>query len=334
MFNRLIITVAILLCCFSGVRAEPLHLEDELGRHIFLTEPAKRIVTTFMPANLFVLSLGLADKLVGIGGSTKHSYFISHILSEYNPSVVGNRSAGINLETIISLKPDLVLVYGKKDGVRLADRLASLGIASVIIQPESFTQADFVINLLAKATGTERRATKIQAENLRLREIISKGLAGLATEDRIQAYYANSSDLYRTVSQQMFQHQLLELAGINNVAEGISGFYPKVNTEQLLLWDPDVLVRESNDSNKVEQQLQQASMQSLSRLKQIHIPKESFWDMPSPMAIAGALYLAVNAYPDRFKEIDLQAELARYYQISFGDACLSPIHETAKCQFL
>jgi iron complex transport system substrate-binding protein len=332
MFNRLYSTVVILLCGLSSVSAASIHLVDQQGRELVLQKPAQRIVTTFTPANLFSLSLGLAENLVGIGGSTKQSPFINQLLGHRDPLIIGSRSAGTSLETIVALKPDLVLVFGKKDGYRLADRLTSLGIASLVIQPETIDDANKVIDLIAKATGTESKAEKIAAENKRLASIIQLALAPLSKEQRLRAYYANSSDLYRTASEQMFQHELMTIAGLDNVAQGVPGFYPKVNAEQLLLWQPQILVRENNGSSKVDKQLAKSSMSSLAILPQINIPKGSFWDMPSPMAMAGALYIAAHAYPEQFKHIDLEAEIAHYYQVAFGDACLSPLQEQSQCQ--
>jgi len=332
MFNRLYSAVVILFCGIPSVSAAPIHLIDQQSREVVLQRPAKRIVTTFTPANLFSLSLGLADNLVGIGGSTKHSPFINQLLGDRDPLVIGSRSAGTSLETIVALKPDLVLVFGKKDGYRLADRLTSLGIASLVIQPETIDDANKVIALLAKATATEDKAEKIAAENQRLASIIQLALAPLSKEQQLRAYYANSSDLYRTASKQMFQHELMMTAGLDNVAQGVPGFYPKVNAEQLLLWQPQILVRENNGSSKVDEQLAKSLLTSLEKLPQIVIPKGSFWDMPSPMAMAGALYIAAHAYPEQFKHIDIDAEIGRYYQVAFGDACLSPLQELKKCQ--
>ncbi|GGP37233.1 ABC transporter substrate-binding protein [Shewanella saliphila] len=330
--NILLSIVAILLCGLSSVSAAPIHLIDQQGREVVLQKPAERIVSTFTPANLFSLSLGLADKLVGIGGMTKNSPFIKKQLGNRELSVVGSRSAGTSLETIIALNPDLVLVFGKKDGYRLADRLTSLGIACLIIQPETFLEAQQVLDLLAKATGTQDKAAQIAAENLRLKNIINTGLAGLSKEQALRAYYVNSSDLYRTASEKMFQHQLMAIAGVDNVAKNIPGFYPKVNVEQLLLWQPQILIRESNDSTKVDDQLAQSLVTPLIKLPQIMLPNKSFWNMPSPMAMAGALYIAVNAYPEQFKEVDAEAEIARFYHVAFGDECLSPLQSQPKCQ--
>ncbi|QDE30164.1 ABC transporter substrate-binding protein [Shewanella polaris] len=329
--NILFSIVAILLCGLSSVSAAPIHLIDQQGREVVLQKPAERIVSTFTPANLFSLSLGLADKLVGIGGMTKNSPFINKQLGNRELSVVGSRSAGTSLETIIALNPDLVLVFGKKDGYRLADRLTSLGIACLIIQPETFSEAQQVLDLLAKATGTQDKAAQIAAENKRLENIINTGLTALTKEQRLRAYYVNSSDLYRTASEKMFQHQLMTIAGVDNVAKNIPGFYPKVNVEQLLIWQPQILVRESNDSSKVDEQLAQSLVSPLSKLPQIMLPKGSFWDMPSPMAMAGALYIAVNAYPEQFKNVDVNAEIARFYQVAFGDECLSPLQSMSTC---
>ncbi|MBR9726901.1 ABC transporter substrate-binding protein [Shewanella intestini] len=331
MLNSLIKTVVIVLCLSTSVLASPIHLVDGQGRSVVLPKPAERIVTTFTPANLFSLSLGLADKLVGVGGNVQFSPFLVKMLENQKPVFVGSRSAGNNLESIIGLQPDLVLIHGKKDGYRLADRLAGLGIPCIVMQPESFAEADQVLQLIAKATGTQAKAKVIQTENARIKKIIESRLAGLTKAERIKAYYVNSSDLYRTASKQMFQHELMTLAGVDNVAKDIAGFYPKINSEQLMLWQPQLLIRETNNSTKVDEQLADTLVSSLSSLPQIRLPAGSFWDMPSPMATIGALYIAAHAYPERFKDIDVDAETANYYRVAFGNACLSPMQESATC---
>lgn len=303
--------------------AQPLQLTDMAGRTVALPNHADRIVATYMPATLLSLSLNLGDNLVGIPTQSGRKSLVTDLLGDRIPTQIGSRSAGINLESVLALKPDLVLISDKKDGARLAEQLQQLGIPSMLMRVESMQQIEQALTLIATAAGQPQQAERVINANLTLKKELQQQLDGVQP---IRGYYGNGGDLYRSVGSTMFQHQLLTLAGINNVAADVPGFYPKINLEQLLSWAPNYLVLEqSRRGERLSKQLAEPQLSWLAELPQTTLPSHAMWHMPTPVAMAGAYYLASKVHPQRFKGIDVEARISQFYQQALGDKCLSPL---------
>ncbi|QIZ78680.1 ABC transporter substrate-binding protein [Ferrimonas lipolytica] len=327
MFQRIITIVAIWCLSFAAL-ATPVQLTDMAGRHVTLPAPAKRVVTTYMPATIFCLSLGLNQQLVGISSQDGRQSLVSTLLNGNNPVAVGSRSAGINIETIISLQPDLVVINDKKDGARLAQQLSLLGVPTLLMKAESAAEVQQALNMLGTATGTMPQALAIQTATKQLQAEISQRLANTKP---VPAYYANGSDFYRSVSGQMYQNELMQIAGLTNVAAATSGFHPKINLEQLLRWQPQFLVLEQGRNNTLEQQLAEPGLNWLAQHPRATLPSDALWHMPSPMAVAGAYYLASVVHPQQFQDVDVNERIAQFYQQILARPCASPF-ESSQCQ--
>ncbi|GAA4875976.1 ABC transporter substrate-binding protein [Ferrimonas pelagia] len=320
---RALFLCAALLCSVAFTAAgQPIELTDHRGRQVSLPQPASRIVSTYLPSTLFSLSLGLEQQLVGIGQSDRQQRFVDQLLGEHDPIAVGSRTAGLNLETIVALQPDLVLMHDKKDGIRLAAMLEQLGLAVLLVKAETLEEVDATLGMIATATGRQAQAQRVRQANLTLRNELEQRLQGVAPRHR--SYYVKRDDLFSTASGEMYQHQMLQLAGLTNVAADLRGFFPKVDAEQLLRWQPQLLVIEDDGLNRPQRQLQHAGVVPLRQLPQLTLPADSLWSMPSPFALAGAYYLASQAYPQRFATAQDQNVLADYYQQIFNRTDLLP----------
>jgi len=325
MNTRLAIKVLVALAntfIFSQATAA-VNLVDQANRSVVLPSPATTLVTTYSPANLLLMPLGAADKVVGNGGSTRYSPLLHRFFSKHAPVDIGSRSAGINLETLIALSPDLVIFHGKKDGVRLANKLSAMGVNTMVLQPESLDQVKQALLLLGQALGDEARAILTVAQMDEILSLVSQRLATLSDSEKLSGYYANGEDPLRTAGRAMFQHELMTAAGLNNVAADIEGFYPKVNAEQVYLWSPQFVVAEH--SRKSENNKVPGKSSFLDKVPGITLPRDSFWDMPSPMAPAAILLIAAKAYPERFNDMDVNARIAQFYEALLGLQCLSPL---------
>ncbi len=136
---------------------------DMIGRQVAIPEKVDKIVTTFKPVTLCVLSLGFQDRIIGIDTHSKRDKLTLAVFPKVATLTgVGSKSAGLNFETIVSLKPDLVILYAQKDGKYLADRLEVMGIASLVILPESFGSIKKSLDIIALAMGQPEKAKKAQ----------------------------------------------------------------------------------------------------------------------------------------------------------------------------
>src|SRR5690554_7294259 len=129
-FHRYGLAVAMLLLATS-VAAQPLCAVDALDREVCLTAPATRIISLSPGATELVFSAGAGDAVVGVGA-----------WSDYPPEAnsiprVGD-SSRVDLETILTLKPDLVIGWTDGNPRAQLDRLAGLGVPVFWLAPRTF----------------------------------------------------------------------------------------------------------------------------------------------------------------------------------------------------
>ena len=303
----------------SSSQAENITVHDQAGRDVVIKQPVERVVTTFIPATIFALSAGLGDKLVGASTKDESSSIYEALIDKGHPPVlVGNRSVGLNLETISSLRPDLVILYGQKDGVRLADRLTKLGFPAIIIVPESLEGMKNSLDIIGTATGQKEHTDNVIAEMNNITEKVHTRVSGKPTPS---VYYATSG-LLRTVSGDMLQNEMITVAGGNNVSGKTKGFFISISREQLFAWSPDVILCSDRLPQKEMDRLNSPEFFNIEAQKQhniFRIPKETYWDFPSPLAMAGVLWMSSKIHPEVYNEGVVQQEIEQFYDTIFGE---------------
>lgn len=94
----------------------------------------------------------------------------------------------------------------------------------------------------------------------------------------------------------------------------------QVTLEQLLVWNPDVIVVH-NDKGSISPDRSFKANQRMKNVKAVRVnrvhpcPVGAFWwDRPSPEAILGIMWLAKTLYPERMKGLDLKKETVSFYK--------------------
>ena len=320
------IVMALCLIIPSPVRAGDTAyqvLTDMAGRRVTLKHPVKTLVTTFKPASLCVFSLGLAGQLVGVDTSFKRDRLARRIYPgiAHLPGV-GTKTKGINIETLAGLKPDLVILYSQKDGLALAERLADMDIPSLVIIPESFKTIKDAMHLIAAAAGVSHRMASIGTEMDQLLSLVTRRLAGMPETERKTAYFASSRGLFSTTTANMLQHDILTRAGVTNVSSGLTGYFQNVSPEQLVRWNPDMMILSQHMPESETGRLAHPALRSLNAVAAgtvFRCPSNlAPWDFPSPLSVLAVLWTARKAYPDRFNDIDMQVAADRFHRTLFN----------------
>jgi iron complex transport system substrate-binding protein len=296
---------------------------DQAGRQVVIPGVVNKIVTTFKPATLCVLSLGLAPKLIGVDTSSKRDRLSKTVFPKINQVTgIGNKSMGINFETLVSLEPDLVILYSQKDGLQMADRLASLNIPAIVILPESFQTIRLSLELIARAVGGKTNILAVKQQMDNLLNLIRERLEDLPQEKRKTGYFASSRGVFSTTTGNMLQHEIFTTAGIKNVSGKLTGYFQDISPEQLFRWNPDLMVLSRHMKRSEAAQL---SNKALSRVAAIsnkavfRCPSSlSPWDFPSPLSVLASLWLAKRVYPNYFFDIDLLDKINEFHRVLFG----------------
>lgn len=312
-----LIILALLLGSYTTAQSNT--VVDQVGRTVEITRPVQRVVTTFLPSTMFALSAGLKDALVGVSNKDSTLSVYGAVMADRSaPVLVGNRSVGLNLETIMSLRPDLVIMYGQKDGIRVADKLTALGIPAIVIMPETLKDMMLTLDLIGDAAGTRAHTDRVVAVMRSIQQTISLRTDTLPRYPKV--YYATSR-LLQTVSGDMLQNEMIARAGGINVSSKTKGFFVRITREQLLAWNPDTILCSGRLSDKELKSLYTPKFSALTAAQKQTIyrfPQGTFWDFPSPLSLAGVLWLSAQLHPQLYDDMDVQDEIDRLYDTIFG----------------
>ncbi|MGM0760340.1 MAG: ABC transporter substrate-binding protein [Thermodesulfobacteriota bacterium] len=317
------------LCCFVLLAAAQLQagivITDDADREVEIPDQVNRLVTAFKPATLLVLSLGGADALVGVDSSSRHDPLNLAVAPDLKKAVgVGSKSQDISLETVISLKPDLVILYSQKTGIQLAVRLQDSGCPAVVIAPETFDSIEKNLMLLGKALDRQEQAARVVQAMHNVQETVHSRVQDLENEERKIVYYAGPSGFLSTAPSGMLQDVMIDRAGGRNAASGLHGYFKQVSPEQLMDWAPDsiILSRMIRPQAKTLLKRKQFSLLPAVKNNNIHVFPSPLapWDFPSPLSALGVLWLGTRLYPERFADISLMQEVNAFHRTLFGQS--------------
>lgn len=216
----------------AAAQGSSVTVEDFLGRSVTLPTPAKRIVALapHIVENLY--SAGAGSKLVGV---------VSY--SNYPPAATGIREVGsynaFSLETIVSLQPDLIVMWGSGNGMQTLAKLEALGIPVFVSEPRQLADIPRTIRLLGILAGTEEVS---EAEARRIEYEIALLKAHYGTGEKLSVLYQIWNEPLQTLNGDHLISQVIELCGGRNIFGDTKTLAPRINIESVLLRNPDVIV--------------------------------------------------------------------------------------------
>lgn len=216
----------------SGTAADSaVSLVDDAGRTVTLPRPARRIVALVPSVTETVVALGAADRLVG------RTDFDRGPAVDRLPSIGGGLDPSI--ETLVSLRPDLVLGWETSGRPELRERLTALGIPVFSIKTEDTTDVFRALRNVGRLTGRTRAADSLAASLRRELDQVRASVAGAA---RPSVFYLAWNDPPLTAGPKTFVSQVIEVAGGRNAFADATALWPTVSLEEIVRRQPDFVV--------------------------------------------------------------------------------------------
>jgi len=234
-------------------------LVDDAGRTVSLPHPARRIVALVPSVTETVVALGAADRLVG------RTDFDKGPAVDRLPSIGGGLDPSV--ETLVSLRPDLVLGWETSGRPELRDRLTALGIPVFSIKTEDTTDVFRAVRNLGRLTGRARAADSLAASLRGELEAVRASVAGAA---RPTVFYMAWNDPPLTAGPKTFISQVIEVAGGRNVFADQAALWPTVSIEEIVRRQPEFVVVPTGErgSAKVEGLKRAAGWRELRALRE------------------------------------------------------------------
>lgn len=213
------------LCLNAGAA---IAVTDDRGATITLDKPPQRVLSLLPSLTELVCALEACARLVGVDNYSNWPAAVRAL-----PHVGGLEDA--NIETIVSLKPDLVLLSTSS---RALARLEGLGLRVAALEPKTLADVHRVSGKVAQLLATgDAKALMARIE------------AGVDTAARAVPPAARGARVYFEVnsapyaaSESSFIGELLGRLGLVNVVPGKLGPFPKLNPEFVVRADPEIIM--------------------------------------------------------------------------------------------
>lgn len=249
---------------------------------------SQRIVTLAPAITEIVYALGKGDRIVG---NTRFCDFPAAALK--TPKVGG--LTDFNLEVLVSLQPDLVIlypeVYGKVKHLKFRSSF-------VVVNHVSLSDLFSSIQTIAESLNVPRNGRKLigaiqtQLNAVKLlaageKKVNSLLIAGRDRSDLRNIYIVGKKD---------YLNEILEIAGGRNVYQGEIA-YPTVSIESIVWFDPDWIIElsatfESIGEAEILNLWRRYGLFRAVQRNHIYFARESYWLRPGPRVgmIAESVY--------------------------------------------
>ncbi|EXF91448.1 iron-hydroxamate ABC transporter substrate-binding protein [Pseudomonas fluorescens HK44] len=195
----------------------------------------ERVVSLAPSLSEIVVELGSADLLVGVLDAGERPAELNAI-----PSV--GRYGQLDMERLLSLKPDLLLLWPGSVGPAQREQLSRLGIPTYVAEPHNLIQLTRQIEAIAKQLGRPERGRTLAVD---LRKQLDDLRQRYQRKEPLRVFYQVWDRPLYTVGGRQIISDALEVCGARNVFADMTLPAPQVSVESVLSRNPQVILASS-----------------------------------------------------------------------------------------
>lgn len=309
-------------------------ITDMRGRRVDIPDVIQKVFGTAPPATLMVYAFD-PQMVAGLNSPLKayHKKYLDPRMQQL-PVIGGWFGQGrvSNLETLLSVKPDIVLVWMLPESAfdqKIERALKPLKIPIVYVTQETLDDYPAVFRFMGKLFNRPTRARALARYAEQTLETARRVREARSARAPVRVYYAEGTDGMSTECHTSVHAQLIPLSGALNVHRCIpSSIYgmQKISMEQILQYTPQVIVtHEPAFFNAVAQNPKWQNVRAVQEGRIYRIPRLPFnWfdRPPSFMRLLGLKWMLHQLYPED-THIDLVSETQKFFQL-FLNVTLDP----------
>lgn len=336
---RLVLSLLVLVTLLSGIGSgeavaarkgtEGITVTDFRGTRVSLPRPARRVVCLIESGLSGLLMLGAGDRVVGISTSVYtgdiHGWYsaLDDRIRRKSIPTPGNWDF-VSLEGVVALKPDLVIIWSQQ-----VESIAALEKRGIPVYGVFLSRLDDVykeIIDLGVLTGTARRARELNDYTRSELERFSRRVAGISSR-RPGVYFMWGQGPLETSGANSTVNELIVRAGGRNVCAHLADEHVVVNLELVRVWNPDVVVMWRNEKRSPAQVMadpQWSPLRACAERRVHQLPDVFLCDLWTLKFQYAVKLVSKWAHPERFRDIDLDAERDRMLKMLYGRTVAVP----------
>jgi iron complex transport system substrate-binding protein len=237
--TRLLRALGLVLILLPGP-ADALAITDQTGRRLDLSGPPARIISLVPSVTEILFAIGAQDRLVGV------TDFCDYPAEARRKRSVGGMLAP-SLETVVALKPDLVVATTAGNRHETFEQLARLEVPVFVVNPVTVVDVLTLISLLGRLTDRAAAADQVVATLRSRMEAVAARVVGRPSP---RVLYVLWPDPLIVPARGTLVSELIALAGGDSVtADGGRG-YLRYSMEAALARNPEVIILARHGSER------------------------------------------------------------------------------------
>ena len=207
-------------------------VKDDAGLAVTIDKPALRVVSMAPSVTELLFAAGGGNQIVGAVNYSDYPEAAKRI-----PRIGSNRE--IDMELLISLKPDLIVAWRHNSSERQIEMVRRLGIPVFQSDPQTLDGIPDAVLRMGRLLGTDAAAKTTATQ---LREQLAALRAKYANRSTVRTFYQVWDKPLYTLSGKHILTDAMKLCGGENIFDKLTVTAPIVSIESVLQANPEAII--------------------------------------------------------------------------------------------
>lgn len=293
-------------------------ITDDAGNKITLTAPITRIADGWFAHASLMMTLGAGNKIIATVNHQNSQPWMFKVQPSLNKAMIID-GRQFNAEALVTHNTELAFVM--KGDPQVAS-LQRVGIPVVQVYFSTLSGLQQTLQLTAQVLGDQsalQRATQYNQYLSQQLHRLGKKIALLTTNQRPTVVHISSLNPLKVDGQNTLINDWINIAGGRNIAT-INGNMQSISAEQLLAWQPDIIILAANAGSLLTSP-DASLLAQLNAVKTgniLHNPSGIFpWDRYGTESALQIQWAAKQFHPQLFATDNLITITQTFYQHFF-----------------
>lgn len=300
---------------------------DSTGAQVALPMEVNRVADAWQAHNEVVAMLGAGDKVVATVSTKDLVPWLYLVNPQMNNAKTVFTNTTADVEALLGQRPDVVFLPTDS---KVADALKDVAVPAVQLNFTDYQGLQKVVTTTGETLGgsAPERAAQYNAYLTQTLATVQSKTSSLTDTQRPKVLHVTSLDPLIVDGTDTIIDAWIRMAGGRNAAD-VQGNNVTVGAEQLLAWNPDIVILGSN--SLVDRKDPRKALTSLlgdptwanvaaTKTKKVYLNPIGafFWDRYSAEGALQLLWAGKLLHPELFTTVDVAAATKRFYKTYFA----------------
>lgn len=255
-------------------------VKDDKENIVVLQQPAKRIISLAPHITESLFAAGAGNKIIGAVSYSDYPEAAKKITR------VGGYPS-LDIEKIVSLKPDLVVAWSSGNNFKQVEKLVALGLTVFMSEPYNPVDIAKTVQRFGVLAGTSKTAEKAAKDFMQHYQSLKKHFSN---KEKIKVFYQIWNKPLMTVSGKHLISNIINLCGGINVFSELEALTPVISREAVIASGAEVIVAGGMGNKRPEWANEWKSWRQLAAVKkeQIYFINPDIMQRVGPRILQGA----------------------------------------------